>query len=83
MRMSVKGQSVFQKRAAAGSILRLAGARSARTICPWADCQRRAGRQAPDLGGVSHPTSKSIFWAQDAQLAGFVLQGIVQVNNSE
>ena len=46
MRMSVKCQSVLQKRAAAESILRSMGA--------W---------------GVSQPTSKSIFWAQDAQLA--------------
>ena len=71
MRMTVKDQSVLQKRAAAGFILRLAGARSAWTICPWADCQRRAGRKAPGLGGGSQPTCKSIFWAQDAQLAGF------------
>ena len=49
MRTSDKVQSVLQKGAAAGSILRLTGA--------W---------------GRSQPTSKSIFWAQDAQLAGFV-----------
>lgn len=48
IRTSVKDQSVLQKRAAAGAILRSMG-----------------------LGGGSHPTSKSIFWAQDAQLAGF------------
>ena len=48
IRTSVKDQSVLQKRAAAGAILRSMG-----------------------LGGGIHPTSKSIFWAQDAQLAGF------------
>ena len=54
-----KDHSVLQKRAAAGSILRSVGAQSARTICPWADCQRRAGRKAPDLGGEAIQQAKA------------------------
>ena len=61
MRMTVKDQSVLQKRAAAGFILRLAGARSAWTICPWADCQRRAGRKARTLGAEANQHAQASF----------------------
>ena len=54
MRMSVKGQSVLQKRAAAGSILRLAGAWGASAI------QQAKASFGPKMPSLQRIISKEI-----------------------